>query len=122
MASPYNPLKMFSPRGRDVGTQDFSKAPAGPGAPSESGTGKESAEQAGYMELEGAQKDADCSKVEIEGGVSSALGCCNEYQPQEGSQEFRFGTCTFVSSGGPTEGASPQQAGNSQPVIKGQPS
>ena len=53
--------------------------------------------QAGYMELEGAKKDADCDKVEVEGGVSRELGCCNEYQPENpGVQEFRCGECEYL--------------------------
>ena len=40
------------------------------------------AEQAGYMELEGAKKDGDCHKVNVSGGVSLELGCCNEFEPK----------------------------------------
>jgi len=66
--------------------------------------GKEPAEQAGYMELEGAQKDADCQIVQVDGGVSSELGCCNEFQPQEGTQVFSCGTCSFVTGGAQEQG------------------
>lgn len=65
---------------------------------------KMSAEQAGYMELSGAQKDGDCQKVQVEGGVSRELGCCNEFQPQsEQTQHFDCGDCEYVTdvSGGP---------------------
>lgn len=51
---------------------------------------------AGYMELEGATKAGDCDKVEVEGGVSKLLGCCNEYKPQSGAAQFRCGLCTHV--------------------------
>ena len=54
-------------------------------------------EDAGYMELQGAAKDADCSKVKVQGGVSSELGCCNEFEPRfEGVREFSCGTCEYV--------------------------
>jgi hypothetical protein len=54
------------------------------------------AEEADYMELSGAVKDADCHKVEVDGGVSEKLGCCNEFKPQTGEQQFRCGTCKFL--------------------------
>lgn len=53
--------------------------------------------EAGYMELRGAVKDADCRKVEVDGGVSSQLGCCNFFEPEsEGVQEFRCGQCEYI--------------------------
>lgn len=56
---------------------------------------KVSAESAGYMELQGAKKDASCRKVE--GGVSRLLGCCNLFEPQKPSVEkFSCGTCEYV--------------------------
>lgn len=63
--------------------------------------GKESARipasKAGYMELAGAVKDADCSKVEVPGGVSRDRGCCNEFHPERKSvTAFRCGTCRYV--------------------------
>lgn len=55
---------------------------------------KESGAQAGYMELKDAKKDADCSKVEVPGGVASDRGCCNLFQPESGSTSvFSCGTC-----------------------------
>jgi hypothetical protein len=54
------------------------------------------AEAAGYMELAGATKDADCEIVQVNGGVSKELGCCNLYKPESGSKAFRCGTCTEV--------------------------
>lgn len=57
---------------------------------------RESAKAADYMELQGAVKDADCSKVEVKGGVSTKLGCCNYYEPQKGAQQFRCGMCEHV--------------------------
>ena len=49
---------------------------------------------AGYMELDGAKKDADCHIVAVPGGISSGLGCCNEFDPQKGVQQFKCGNCT----------------------------
>jgi hypothetical protein len=50
------------------------------------------------MELAGAQKDGDCSKVDVEGGVSLDLGCCNEFEPQDDStQAFSCGNCKYGS-------------------------
>jgi hypothetical protein len=55
-----------------------------------------SAKEAEYMELEGAEKDADCEKVEVEGGVSSELGCCDKFQPEDDDvQEFKCGRCEY---------------------------
>lgn len=56
---------------------------------------KASKETAGYMELAGAKKDANCS--EVEGNVSTRLGCCNYFEPKsEAAQEFRCGMCEYV--------------------------
>jgi hypothetical protein len=74
----------------------------GPSAPlsSPDNTAKLPQEQAGYMELAGAQKDGQCSKVNVEGGVSLDLGCCNEFQPQDESvDKFCCGECKFGSEG-----------------------
>jgi len=55
-----------------------------------------SANKAGYMELGGAEKDADCRKVEVDGGISSQLGCCNEFQPEADSTvKFSCSTCEY---------------------------
>lgn len=55
------------------------------------------AAQAVYMELQGAVKDADCHKVEVKGGVSSDLGCCNEYKPEaKETQRFKCGECKYL--------------------------
>lgn len=52
---------------------------------------------AGYMELTGAKKDADCYKVEVPGGVSKERGCCNEFKPETAKvTAFRCGNCKFV--------------------------
>ena len=57
--------------------------------------------QAGYMELAGAVKDADCQKVEVAGGVSKQLGCCNEFRPQSKTTDrFRCGDCEYVQGRG----------------------
>jgi hypothetical protein len=54
--------------------------------------------QAGYMELTGAEKDGDCSKVDVQGGVSLDRGCCNEFQPQdEATTTFSCGNCEYGS-------------------------
>jgi hypothetical protein len=53
--------------------------------------------QAGYMELTGAQKDGDCRKVEVAGGVSRERGCCNEFKPEDDETiRFSCGTCEYV--------------------------
>lgn len=55
------------------------------------------AEQAGYLELPGATKDADCSVVEVDGGVSSERGCCNSFGwKTEDVEYFRCGECKYV--------------------------
>jgi hypothetical protein len=75
-------------------------AGTGPSAPPDN-TAKIPQEQAGYMELAGAQKDGDCSKVDVEGGVSLDLGCCNEFEPQDDStQAFSCGEPGDASGGG----------------------
>lgn len=48
------------------------------------------------MELNGAEKDADCEAVKVEGGVSSRLGCCNLFAPRTGVSRFSCGTCEHV--------------------------
>ncbi len=54
------------------------------------------AAQAGYMELAGAVKDADCSKVFVPDGISSDLGCCNEFSPEaKDTKSFRCGDCKY---------------------------
>ena len=53
--------------------------------------------QAGYMELAGAIKDADCEKVFVPGGVSRDRGCCNEFhRDNAGVTRFECGTCEYV--------------------------
>jgi ribosomal protein S27AE len=53
--------------------------------------------QAGYMELAGAVKDADCLKVFVPDGISSELGCCNEFQPEaKDTERFRCGECEYL--------------------------
>ncbi len=55
------------------------------------------AEKAGYMELPGAKKDADCLIVLVEGGVSTKLGCCNFFELEDGEpKQFRCGTCEYL--------------------------
>ena len=53
--------------------------------------------QAGYMELTQARKDGDCSKVEVAGGVSKELGCCNHFHPEsKTTKRFDCGNCEYV--------------------------
>ena len=55
------------------------------------------AEDAEYMELAGAVKDADCKKVFVRGGVSKKLGCCDKFDPEDASvKNFRCGTCEYL--------------------------
>jgi hypothetical protein len=66
--------------------------------------------QAGYMELAGAQKDGTCSKVDVQGGVSLDLGCCNFFEPQdESTDSFRCGECEYGSEAQTPNGASGTQ-------------
>lgn len=59
-----------------------------------------SAKSVDYMELPGARKDADCRHVAVRGGVSTQLGCCNDFELQTGRpKEFRCGTCEYVVNG-----------------------
>lgn len=64
-------------------------------------SGKISEQQAGYLELEGAQKDADCTKVQVDGGVSSNLGCCNIFDANDGAQSFSCGNCEYLAGSTP---------------------
>jgi hypothetical protein len=60
-----------------------------------------SAQAAGYMELAGAKKDAECRLVQVEGGISRALGCCNKFEPENHDvQRFHCGECEYVKSKG----------------------
>lgn len=53
--------------------------------------------QSEYMELSGAVKDAECSKVAVKDGVSRTLGCCDRFEPTDKRvSEFRCGTCEYV--------------------------
>jgi hypothetical protein len=58
---------------------------------------------ASYMELEGAEKDGDCRIVEVLGGISQKLGCCNLFDPEKDAQVFSCGTCEYVEGKAPTE-------------------
>jgi hypothetical protein len=54
-----------------------------------------SQEEAGYMELVDATKDATCEKVK--GQISSERGCCNLFQPTfDGVTQFKCGTCEYI--------------------------
>lgn len=58
---------------------------------------KLTAEYAGYMELEKANKDGSCSIVNVPGGISKERGCCNVYTPKAGATAFGCGMCKFES-------------------------
>ena len=52
--------------------------------------------EAKYEELEGAHKDADCSEVNVPGGISLEKGCCAEWKRESRYvQKFICGTCQF---------------------------
>ena len=47
----------------------------------------------GYMELPGAVKDGGCLIVDVRGGVSKDLGCCNLFFWDGSKKLFSCGTC-----------------------------
>ena len=52
--------------------------------------------EAGYMELVGARKDGECSKVKVSGGVSLERGCCNKFERESRyTTKFSCGTCEY---------------------------
>jgi hypothetical protein len=58
---------------------------------------KYTAKAVDYMELPGAVKDAGCEIVEVDGGVSRQLGCCNEFKHSPSQpKQFRCGTCKYL--------------------------
>lgn len=59
-------------------------------------TPKLDADYAGYMELTGAKKDGDCKIVQVEGGISKELGCCNLFHPDGEPDKFSCGTCKYL--------------------------
>lgn len=63
-------------------------------------SGKISEQQAGYLELEGAQKDADCTKVQVQGGISKDKGCCSIIGPVDGAEYFNCGSCKYLDASG----------------------
>ncbi len=57
---------------------------------------RKSAKEAGYLELKDAIKDGDCEKVDVPGGVSFELGCCNLFEAEsEDTDKFSCGTCEY---------------------------
>lgn len=55
------------------------------------------AKVAGYMELPGATKDAGCRRVDVTGGVSQDLGCCNLFEfDKRKAKKFSCGTCEYL--------------------------
>src|SRR5258708_5014706 len=64
-----------------------------------------SAQEAGYLELPGAVKDADCEVVEVDGGVSSDRGCCNSFGWKSPNvQRFACGECKYLEGQGERDG------------------
>ena len=58
---------------------------------------KVTAQSVDYMELPGAKKDAECSHVDVKGGVSGKLGCCNDFEWDHGTGKlFSCATCEYV--------------------------
>ena len=56
---------------------------------------------AGYMELPGAEKDGDCVRVQVPGGVSGKLGCCNLFEWDHNTGKlFSCGTCEYIRAKG----------------------
>ena len=67
---------------------------------------------AGYLELPGAVKDGDCQVVEVAGGISQDLGCCNLFGLKGGAEKlFSCGTCEYVTGQG-------EQDDESKPLTK----
>lgn len=75
------------------------------------GDSRASAEEAGYLELDGAVKDSDCETVNVDGGVSSAGGCCNLWNRVPAAKNFSCGTCTKIKQGAPGAAAGSDNAG-----------
>ncbi|MGH9475446.1 MAG: hypothetical protein ACRD1C_03835 [Terriglobales bacterium] len=67
--------------------------------------GRVSAETAGYMELEGAEKSGECDLVNVPGGVSGERGCCNLFEPRPGATEFECGQCQHFQGAQPAQEA-----------------
>lgn len=59
--------------------------------------GRVSAQSAGYMELDGADKDGNCDLVDVPGGVSGERGCCNLFEPEAGAERFACASCEHFS-------------------------
>ncbi len=79
-------------------------------------------EEAGYLELDGAQKDADCQLVS--GGVSSAKGCCNLWDAAPQAQNFSCGTCTKITgvkNSSPIESNAPGGGNRGTQPVAAQP-
>jgi hypothetical protein len=67
-----------------------------------------SAQEAGYLELPGAVKDADCEVVEVDGGVSSERGCCNSFGwKSRNVQGFKCGECKYLAGQEERDGERP---------------
>ena len=75
-------------------------------------------EMAGYMELEGATKDGGCDKVRVPDGISKRLGCCNEFNPQPKTDEFRCGECTHVREKLTAQDSAPRLAMDRAPTLR----
>lgn len=89
--------------------------------PADAADSRATAEEAGYMELGGAQKDSDCATVNVPGGVSSQGGCCNLWDRAPQAASFSCGTCTKITQGAPggAPPASPDAGMNAQQPMTG---
>ena len=68
---------------------------------------------AGYMELDGAQKDGECQVIAVDGGISRDKGCCNNFWPPT-AKKFTCGTCIYVED----EGGQYEQEEGKRPISK----
>lgn len=56
------------------------------------------ADSAGYEELDGAVKDADCKVVKVKDGISNDKGCCCLWKRKGQPEYFQCGTCIYTQS------------------------
>lgn len=67
---------------------------------------------AGYMELNGAKKDGECTVVEVLDGISKEKGCCSNFWPPT-AKNFSCGECDYV-----TDSDQGEQADAGKPLGK----
>jgi hypothetical protein len=82
----------------------------------QAGDGRTDGESAGYVELPGAKKDADCTSVNVQGGISSAGGRCEQFQAAPDAQGFSCGSCTMIQKGQQQPGAAAAVAAPAEPT------